>query len=125
MAHEDRPGEQRLVVYLMTDRRPVPTASALRRALGETLPDYMIPSTFVMLEKFPRTPGGKVDRQALPPPDRAHPGPPDNFTAPRDALEIQLAQIWCELFELPRAGIMTTSSIWAVTRYWPSGCWRR
>ena len=71
MAREDTPGDQRLVAYLIaTDRHSAPP-SELRAHLQGKLPDFMIPSTYVTLAAFPLTPNGKIDRRALPPPDRA------------------------------------------------------
>jgi acyl carrier protein len=65
----------------------------------------MIPSTFVMLEKFPRTPTGKVDRKALPPPGRARPHLDRPFVAPRNPVEQVLAGIWAERLDLDAVGI--------------------
>jgi amino acid adenylation domain-containing protein len=102
---EDRPGETRLVAYLRPVQQPVPTVSALRRALAETLPDYMIPSAFVVLESLPRTPTGKVDRRALPPPGNTRPELDTPYVAPGTPVEEVLAGIWAELLSLDRVGI--------------------
>ncbi|OMD34185.1 hypothetical protein BSK56_33665, partial [Paenibacillus borealis] len=68
MAREDEQGQAYLCAYLVSDEAvPVPE---LRAQLATQLPDYMIPSYFVELEKLPLTPNGKVDRKALPEPDR-------------------------------------------------------
>ncbi len=105
VAREDRPGDLRLVAYLVPATRPAPTASALRRALAATLPEYMIPSTFVMLDTLPRTPGGKVDRLALPAPSRARPDLDTPMVAPRTPAEATLCAIWGEVLELDEVGI--------------------
>ena len=70
------------------------SATDLRKYLSKQLPDYMIPSYFVSLEKFPLTPNGKIDRKALPEPEIAM---GKNYTAPRDTTEKQLAHIWWEV----------------------------
>lgn len=67
LAREDTPGLQRLIGYLTSDA-PLNEA-ALRRSLHATLPEYMVPSAFVMLDHFPLTPNKKIDRNALPAPD--------------------------------------------------------
>src|SRR5262249_3271633 len=66
-AREYRPGDRRLVAYVIPGD-PAPTAAELRAALRATLPEYMIPSAFVFLERFPLTPNGKLDPRALPAP---------------------------------------------------------
>ncbi|WP_150114233.1 amino acid adenylation domain-containing protein, partial [Polynucleobacter yangtzensis] len=63
-------GEQKLVAYLVTQANTIaPSASQLRSALGDTLPEYMVPSAFVYLTTLPLTPNGKLDRRALPEPE--------------------------------------------------------
>ncbi len=69
VAREDAAGEQALVAYSVPRAGPVPTVADLRKAIAAGLPDYMIPSAFVLLDEFPLTPNGKVDRNALPAPD--------------------------------------------------------
>lgn len=64
---EDNRGEKRLVAYIVPQGEKQPTRGALRRVLRERLPDYMIPFAFSFVDELPLTPGGKVDRQALPP----------------------------------------------------------
>ncbi|HEY0735912.1 MAG TPA: amino acid adenylation domain-containing protein, partial [Herpetosiphonaceae bacterium] len=79
--------------------------SALREFLAQRLPDYMVPSAFVLLERWPLTPSGKIDRRALPAPDGSASGPSDTFVAPRDTLELRLARIWEELLGVQPVGI--------------------
>jgi amino acid adenylation domain-containing protein len=78
-------------------------AAGLRRYLKERLPEYMVPSTFVTLDVLPLTANGKVDRRALPDPDRAR--PEGVFVAPRTQVEELLAGIWAEVLRLDRVGI--------------------
>ena len=75
----------------------------VRDYLKEKLPEYMIPSAIVVLEKMPLTPNGKVDRRALPAPDRHSRCRPE-YEAPVGATEIALAQIWAEALKLERVG---------------------
>ena len=82
-----------------------PTADDLRRRLEPTLPAYMIPSVFVILEALPRGPTGKMDRQALPLPGRARPEQEIPFEGPRTPLEARLAKIWADVLHLERVGI--------------------
>uniref|UniRef100_UPI00123AFC6B non-ribosomal peptide synthetase n=1 Tax=Paenibacillus tepidiphilus TaxID=2608683 RepID=UPI00123AFC6B len=101
MAREDEQGQTYLCAYLVNDEAvPVPE---LRAQLATQLPDYMIPSYFVQLEKLPLTANGKVDRKALQAPDReAH---TEGYEAPRDALERQLAELFAEVLGVKEVGI--------------------
>ncbi len=102
VVHEDRSaggaGERRLVAYVAGEV----TADALRTALRERLPDYMVPAAFVTLATLPLTPNGKVDRKALPAPER--PGSEEGYQAPRTPVEEILAGIWAELLGLEWVG---------------------
>jgi amino acid adenylation domain-containing protein len=100
---EDRPGDKRLVAYY-TGRAGL-NSTALVQALKTTLPDYMIPSVFLRLERFPLTPNAKLDRKALPRPEGKRPLLAQDFIAPRTAVEKQLANLWCELLQLEEVGI--------------------
>ncbi|MBV7338731.1 hypothetical protein KFU94_63035 [Chloroflexi bacterium TSY] len=77
----------------------------LRSYLESTLPDYMIPSAFVILDQLPLTPSGKVDRRALPAPGTDRPDLEIAFVAPSTLLEAQVAAIWSELLGVDRVGI--------------------
>lgn len=84
---------------------PQLSISHLRSFLKEKLPDYMVPSTFVMLDALPLTPNGKVDRKALPAPSLTRPALAAKFVAPRTPLEETLAGIWVEVLSVERVGI--------------------
>jgi len=78
----------------------------LRAALGEKLPDYMIPSAFVLLDGLPLTPNGKIDRKALPAPGGGAKQAQSVYLAPRNPVEAVLAGIWAEVLDLDRVGVL-------------------
>ncbi len=80
-------------------------APELRDHLKEKLPEYMIPSIFMILQELPLTPNGKVDRRALPSPDHARLGQKKDYVAPRTHTEEALAEIWRLILGLERVGI--------------------
>ena len=92
-ARETRNQDTQLVAYVTPRAGKRTDAESLRRMLRSTLPAHMIPSAFVFLEKFPLTPHGKIDRQALPPPAENRP-PIRRSSKPRDIVEFHLARIW-------------------------------
>ena len=96
---------QALTAYVVPAVAPAPTAAHLRNELAKTLPDFMIPSIFVMLDQLPLTPTGKIDRKALPEPDGIRPESEIAFAEPRTALEAQLARIWSDILGLDRVGV--------------------
>jgi len=98
-------GDKRLVAYVAAQGEAPPSASELRAALAQTLPDYMIPSAFVFLPTLPLAPGGKVDRRALPQPPRDRPRGSSAYVAPRTALEAQLVRIWEDVLALAPVGV--------------------
>src|SRR3981081_2430530 len=103
VAREDAPDDKRLVGYVVGAAGASPDANELRAHLKRSLPDYMVPSAFVVLAALPLTPNGKVDGRALPGPE----GRPEigTYVAPRTATEEVLASIWCEVLKLDRVGI--------------------
>jgi SAM-dependent methyltransferase len=76
----------------------------LRQALQTRLPEYMLPSTYVVLESLPLTPNGKVNRRALPAPDTLRPKAAGLYVQPRSALETVLAQLWGEVLGVEQIG---------------------
>jgi natural product biosynthesis luciferase-like monooxygenase protein len=80
-------------------------ASELRSYLRGKLPDYMVPSAFVVLDAFPTTPNGKVDRKALPPPDRAPAEASKTYTAPQNDVERTIAEVWQDLLSMERVSV--------------------
>ncbi|HLF24968.1 MAG TPA: amino acid adenylation domain-containing protein [Anaerolineae bacterium] len=93
-AAERAPGEKQLVAYIVPRQGSAPTTSDLREHAREQLPDYMLPSAWVLLEALPLTPNGKVDRRALPPPGESRSAGLKEFVAPEGPLEEKLAEIW-------------------------------
>jgi amino acid adenylation domain-containing protein/thioester reductase-like protein len=104
LARADRPGQKRLVAYLVGESATPPEPNRLREFLKETLPEYMVPSFFVPLPALPLNENGKVDRKALPAP-AAGDGPAEAYAAPRNAPETLLTDIWREVLGLERVGI--------------------
>ena len=105
IVREDVPGDQRLVAYLVLNRQSALDVGAIRSFLQTKLPEYMIPSAFVILQALPLTPNGKVDRSLLPAPDRTHSGLEAGYVAPRTPVEKQLTEIWAKVLGLERVGI--------------------
>jgi acyl-coenzyme A synthetase/AMP-(fatty) acid ligase/acyl carrier protein len=104
LAREDSFGEKRLIAYVVPNQA-APSIHELYSFLIERLPDYMLPSTFVFLDTQPLTPGGKVDRRALPAPDKTRPDLKTTFVAPSTPVEKRLAGIWAEVLNKEPVGI--------------------
>ena len=106
MVREDRPGDRRLVAYLVVNNEATaPDDKELQDFLSLGLPDHMVPSAFVRLAQFPLNANGKVDRKALPAP-RVVPfeeGP--SYVAPRNEAEVNLAAIWSEVLGVESVGV--------------------
>jgi len=99
VVREDVPGDQRLVAYVVAGEVGLNTAE-LRLALRTELPEYMVPSQFVVLDALPLTPNGKVDRKALPAPEAN--ALAREYVAPRTPAEELVALAWADLLALPR-----------------------
>ncbi len=100
---EHQPGDKRLVAYLVAGAQGALSRAELAAKLRERLAEYMVPAVFVTLPAFPRTPTGKLDRQALPAPtfERSV----DDSQAPRTPVEQALADIFAQLLHLERVGV--------------------
>jgi amino acid adenylation domain-containing protein len=105
VARADRRGDQRLVAYVVAEGAAAATTPGLRQGMRDRLPEYMVPTAFVLLGALPMTPGGKIDRHALPAPDWEELESEAVFVAPRTPLEELLAGIWAHVLGLPRVGI--------------------
>ncbi|MEM7537924.1 MAG: amino acid adenylation domain-containing protein, partial [Chloroflexota bacterium] len=107
LVREDALGDKQLVAYVVTSDRSqveVDLPANLRRVLQEKLPDHMIPSAFVLLDAMPLTPNGKLDRKALPAPDRLHLST-TTFVVPRTLTEQKLADIWMDVLGVEQIGL--------------------
>ena len=105
LARNDVPGETRLVGYAVPDPSCPPTPSDLRRALQEIVPAHMVPSAFVVLDSLPKTPSGKLDLSALPPPESTRPAADDASRGPRTPVEETLTAIWANVLGLDRVDL--------------------
>jgi aryl carrier-like protein len=103
-AQDDESGEQRLVAYVVPQAGETLNTSELRRALKERLPEYMVPTWYVELDKLPLTPNGKVDRRNLPPCTDFQ-SSRDGYVAPRNPIEVELVGIWQQLLNVSPIGV--------------------
>jgi amino acid adenylation domain-containing protein len=109
MAREDRPGDQRLVAYLVTNP-PLYNGAFLeqvpvwRTKLRTVLPDYMVPTEYVPLDRLPITPNGKIDRNALPKPE-IHPASTTEGQVPGTYMEKLIGRIWERVLGLESIGV--------------------
>ena len=102
---KDASGQPVLVAYVVAPQLSAVTPGMLRAYLSHHLPAAMIPARFVLLEQFPLTPNGKVDRQALPMPDWTVPEWEGAFVAPRTPMEEILAATWAEVLKREQVGV--------------------
>jgi acyl-coenzyme A synthetase/AMP-(fatty) acid ligase/acyl carrier protein len=120
---EDAPEQKLLAAYVVPDGA-APSHRELRAFVRKILPDYMVPSAFVLLDELPLTPNGKVDRRALPVPEDLRAQLEAEFVAPRGTIEERVAGIWSEVlgvewvgahdnfFELGGHSLLATRVIW-------------
>jgi phosphopantetheine binding protein len=94
-----------LVAYATCQGNEPVQVADLRTYLHEQLPAYMVPSFFILLEQFPLSANGKLDRKALPRPSVEEMIETQGFVAPRTPVEVVLAEIWCELLHLEQVSI--------------------
>jgi hypothetical protein len=104
-AREDRPGDRRLVAYVVPPHGLAPTAGDLAAHLRRTLPEYMIPGAFVILAAMPLSANSKPDRAALPPPADVTTAPSASYVPPRTLLEERIATIWRDVLGVARVGV--------------------
>ncbi|MFE9727905.1 amino acid adenylation domain-containing protein [Streptomyces sp. NPDC005794] len=100
VVREDRPGDRRLTGYVVPAAGARPQEDELRGTVARTLPDYMVPSSVVVLDELPTTPHGKLDRRALPAPAHRSRG----SRPPRDERERALCRIYADVLGIPEVG---------------------
>jgi acyl carrier protein len=101
----DKFGQKRLTAYLVTEEDRLVSTTELRHFLAERLPEYMIPSRFIVLEEFPLTANGKLDRERLPALSTERPEINEHYQAPRNRVERWLTGLWQDLLSLEKVGI--------------------
>jgi amino acid adenylation domain-containing protein/non-ribosomal peptide synthase protein (TIGR01720 family) len=105
VVREEEVWEKQLMAYLVSTSEPRPTVTQLHTYLREHLPEYMVPSKFILLDELPLTPNGKIDRRALPAAGPMRPELEKSYQKPRSPVEEVLADIWAEVLKLERVGI--------------------
>jgi len=107
VARQYAPEDVRLVAYvaLVSGTMRQGLIPELQKHVQEYVPEYMVPLVYIILDSFPLTPNGKIDRKALPNPENCRPELDSVYLAPRTAVEDQLAQIWAEALLLDRVGV--------------------
>ncbi|MEJ1929594.1 amino acid adenylation domain-containing protein, partial [Nostoc sp. NIES-2111] len=105
IAWENELGVQRLVGYIVPRQESSDLVAQLQQFLKRKLPEYMVPATFVMLEALPLTPNNKVDRKALPAPNKIQLEAELDFVPPETVAEQQLADIWTQVLGLEKVGV--------------------
>ncbi len=108
VAQEGESGYKRLVAYLIPEQLPAPSFHALRGYLQERLPDYMLPSAFMLLDALPLTPNLKVDRNALPTIDDTGYKTEETSVAPRTSTEQLITAIWTKVLGKKQFSIYNT-----------------
>jgi acyl-coenzyme A synthetase/AMP-(fatty) acid ligase/acyl carrier protein len=105
MAREDSPGDKRLVAYVVAKEPGRIVANDLRALLQVSLPEYMIPASWVFLHALPLNANGKIDRKALPAPEASRADLDVEYVPPRTPTEELLVGIWAEVLKVDRVGI--------------------
>lgn len=102
--YTDSAGEKKLIAYFVS-RKEDKDISVFRQHLAERLPDYMIPSVFMWMADLPKTINGKIDKKALPLPDRKRPELASLFKAPKTETEKKIASVWADVLDLDEVGV--------------------
>jgi len=102
---EGSSGDKHLIAYLVVADQPDPSISELRSFLKQRIPEHMVPSAFVFLESLPLSPNGKLDRSALPDPQKTRAELDNQYVEPSSPDEIVLARIWAGVLEVDKIGL--------------------
>ncbi len=105
VVREDRPGDKRLVGYLLAQNGVQPNIARIREDISKSLPEYMVPNIIVEVDEFKYTPSGKLDRNSFAPPSTERPDIGTEYVAAKTAEEIQLTKIWAEALQIDRVGL--------------------
>jgi len=104
VARDDADGDKRLIAYLVANGK-APNAGELRKSLSAQLPEYLVPAAFIVIDALPLSANGKVDRLALPDPDRMRARLSSEYLAPRNETEQRLAAIWSNVLRVEHVGV--------------------
>jgi len=102
---EDIPGEKYLAAYVVASEEDGSLVARLRDFLKQTLPTYMVPATFTLVDALPLTPNGKVDHRALPVPERGRQSSEQSFVAPRTEVERAVSGVWQDVLAIEKIGL--------------------
>jgi amino acid adenylation domain-containing protein len=102
---EDEPGNERLIGYIVPGRQQAPSTAEISDWLKQKIPDYMVPASFVTLDKLPLTRNGKVDRTALPDLEFLPRESKAVYVAPRTEVERRIAEICREVLRVEKIGV--------------------
>jgi amino acid adenylation domain-containing protein len=105
VAREQAPDDKILLAYVEPKPGSAPDVNDLRAHLKRELPEYMLPSAIVILDRLPLTPNRKIDRKALPDPAGQRIDIQEEFVPPRDPIEHSLTKIWAEILRVKRVGL--------------------
>lgn len=105
LAYETPSGDNMLAAYIVPEKLPGPAILSIRQELGQELPDYMVPTEIVILDRLPLTTSGKIDRHGLPKPEFNRPALNSDYVAPRTPYEFKLCILWAEVLGWKQVGI--------------------
>jgi len=97
--------DKRLIAYLVTNDGKEIDVAELKKFLKLKLPDYMVPSEFIYINEIPLTPSGKIDQRSLPLPELTRVSESQNYSEPKDSLELQLVKIWEKVLGIKQIGV--------------------
>ncbi|KAA3617202.1 MAG: amino acid adenylation domain-containing protein [Calditrichaeota bacterium] len=105
LLREDTPGDKKLTAYVVTEKNEAVSVSEFRKFMQDYVPDYMVPAAFIILEQFPLTAHGKIDRRVLPLPSAERPELENQFEEAQDEIQKTLVDVWSQILNVERIGI--------------------